>query len=168
MLNIERTCLHIFWGWRSHTSSGLSTVTSWVVLRHWGCPDTKAQLSGAQAWRQGKTLDHIILSEQCSHLEGNLLTDGVGKGPDDGLPHGVTHLAALPPTQLLVPPLSWSVATQRLLTLLAALLDWLHHRGLLVPGHAGCLVLGLTHFPRRLKQRSNLKPLFRILCYFPV
>ena len=45
------TCLHIFWGWRSHTSSGLSTVTSWVVLRHWGCPDTKAQLSGAQAWR---------------------------------------------------------------------------------------------------------------------
>ena len=37
----------------------------------------------------------------------------------------------------------------------AALLNVLHHGGLLVPGHTGGLVLGLTHFVGNLKQSSK-------------
>ena len=90
--------------------------------------------------------------ELMTHLEGDLFTDSVRERPDDGLPHGVAHLAALPPPELLVPPLSRPVSPQRLLALLPALLDGLHHRRLLVPRHTGRLILGLTHFPRWLEK----------------
>ena len=52
------TCLHIFWGWRSHTSSGASMPMSTVELWHSGGPATNSQLSGAHASNGSRS--HVV------------------------------------------------------------------------------------------------------------